>query len=84
MRRIAQVIVVAAALAGFPALADEDRDYVPGSERDPFSQTYIGQDPDEVRAARERELRAEIDRAVRAARERAAASACSCGHEHGA
>ena len=71
MRRIAQALAVAAALAAFPAFADEGQDYVPGSERDPFSQTYTGRDPEEVRAERERELR-------NAGR---CEASCACGHK---
>lgn len=69
--------MLAAPLAAFPAFADQDpaepnRGYVqPGSERDPFSQTYTGRDPEEVRAERERELR-------NAGR---CEASCACGHK---
>lgn len=84
MKRIAQVIALAAALGAFPAFAG---DPAPGSERDPFSQTYIGRDPEEIRAERERDVRAEVERVVRAERERERAQAspcdrsCPCGHK---
>jgi hypothetical protein len=79
MRRIAQAFVVVAALAAFPVLAEEGRkDYVPGSERDPFSQTYTGRDPEEVRAEREREHEHEHRKASPCDR------TCACGHHHGA
>jgi hypothetical protein len=79
MRRIVQVFAVAAALAAFPAFAegpdswtDPSGGYVqPGSERDPFSQTYTGRDPEEARAERERELK----------RASPCDKTCACGHK---
>jgi hypothetical protein len=68
MKRIAQVIAIAVALAAFPAAADEGEP-IPGSDRDPFSQTYTGRDPEEVRAEREREQR------------KASHGTCACGHK---
>jgi hypothetical protein len=65
-----QVIAVVAALAAFPAVADEGEP-VPGSERDPFSQTYTGRDPEEVREERERE-QGKVSRCDRT---------CPCGHD---
>jgi hypothetical protein len=70
MKRIAQIIAIAAALAAFPAFADGG-DPIPGSDRDPFSQTYTGRDPEEVRAERARE-RAEATPCDRS---------CPCGHK---
>ncbi len=40
MRRMTRILAIAAALAAFPALAEEDP--VAGFDRDPFSQTYDG------------------------------------------
>jgi ABC-type sugar transport system substrate-binding protein len=63
MRRISRILVLAAALAASPAAAspgpdertDPSRGYVPGSEQDPFSQTYDGREAERAREARERE-----------------------------
>jgi hypothetical protein len=74
MRRITQVLVVAAALAALPAGADVQRERsqapIPGSDRDPFSQTYTGRDSaNEARAEREREQK------------KASPCECACGHK---
>jgi hypothetical protein len=47
MRRITQLLAIAAALAASPALADEVT--IPGFDQDPFSQTYSGFRSDEPR-----------------------------------
>ncbi len=67
MKRITQVIAIAAALAAFPALAQEAAP-IPGSDRDPFSQTYDGQPTEKVQAQREKHQRSACDRS------------CACGH----
>ncbi len=49
MRNIAKVMAIGIALTAFPALAG------PLDDHDPFSQGYVGRDPEVVRAERERE-----------------------------
>ncbi len=49
MRTMAKVMAIGIALTAFPALASALDDH------DPFSQTYTGRDPEELRAERERE-----------------------------
>src|SRR5262245_21597569 len=75
MRRIAQVIAIAVALAAFPAVADVQRESavgpIPSSIRDTSSQTYTGRDSDEARAQREREQR----------KASACDTSCACGHK---
>lgn len=81
MTRTANLAVLVAALAAAPVLA---ADPVPGSDRDPFSQTYAGPDLAAARAERAREVEREVERQVRdrdaKARDAATPAACACGH----
>jgi hypothetical protein len=76
MRRIAQVLAIAAALAAFPAAADVERTRgartdgpIRGSDRDPFSQTYDGRSPEDARDLRDREEKG-----------MSCETSCACGH----